>query len=80
MRFSALVIAMLCATAPLAAQGTAVLQLRALSDAGNPLGNSLVSIPQLRVTRFTDITGGLTLVDLAPGTLRIEIRRPGYHR
>ena len=73
-----LVIAILCTTAPLAAQGTAVLRLQVLSDAGTPLGNSLVSIPQQRVTRFTDLANGLTLIDLAPGTLRVEIRRLGF--
>jgi hypothetical protein len=71
------VIAVFCPMA-LAAQGTAVLQLRALSDANAPLGNTLVSIPQLRVTRFTDVTGGLTVTDLPPGALHIEIRRLGF--
>lgn len=75
---AALVIAVICPAASLAAQGTAVLQLRALSDAGAPLGNSLVSVPALRITRFTDIAGGLTLSDLPAGELRIELRRLGF--
>lgn len=76
--FGALVIALVFQPASLAAQGTTVLQLRALSDGGAPLANSLVSIPRLRVTRFTDITGGVTFADLPPGELRLQIRRLGF--
>ena len=73
-----LVVAALCPTAALVAQGTTVLQLRALSEASTPLSNSLVSLPALQITRFTDVTGGLTLANLPPGPLQIEIRRLGF--
>ena len=72
-----LIIAVTCPVA-VAAQGSAALRLRAVSEAGAPLGNTLVSLPQLRTARFTDATGGLTMVDLPTGDLYVQVRRLGF--
>ena len=75
-----MLVAILCTTIPLAAQeaATAVLRLRVLSDEGRPLENSLIAIPQRGVTRFTDVSGGLIVTELAPGAVQVQLRRLGF--
>lgn len=79
MRISAtLVVAVLCTTTPLGAQGTGSLHLRALTEAGTPLENSLVSIAAQGASRFTNLGGSVDLADLEPGRVVVQIRRIGY--
>lgn len=75
---AAVVIAILCIAESLAAQGTGSLHVRARTEAGTPLANSLLSIPELGVSRFTGITGAVTLAGLEPGAVRIQLRRLGF--
>lgn len=71
-------LAILCTTAPLAAQGPGSLHLRALSEAGTPLENTLVSIAARGASRFTNLGGAVTLADLEPGQVAVRVRRIGY--
>ena len=74
-----MVLAILCITTPVAAQERGAVRVSAFSEGGLPLENTLVSVPRLGVSRFTDISGAVTLGDLASGPVRIEVRRIGYH-
>jgi hypothetical protein len=79
MRISAVVVlAILCTTAPLTAQGKGSLELRAQSEAGTPLENTLVSIPAEGASRFTNLGGVVTLANLEPKRVLVQIRRIGF--
>lgn len=47
-------------------------------DDGQPLPYGTITVEQLGITRFTDITGRLTFRNLAPGSYALHVREIGY--